>query len=219
MSTSLLAQSLRPSLISSDTAQYVCKTCRRNAASYRRTRKMLRVKQDPSFAPSTTETSEHIIFNPPPSAPNVYHTPSKFLPQSDPRWKLHAEAAAAAATGTPEKSSSVLATIAAQRAASQPKAENLKPIRPMYEKKYHLTQDDIEEIRRLRQEDPRHWSRLRLAEKFQCSQFFVSLCVTAPEVAKEKEEELNAVKERWGRRKRDAREARVERKRLWGQDA
>ena len=179
---------------------------------------MLRVKQDPSFAPSTTETREHIIFNPPPSAPNVYHTPPKFLPPSDPRRKLHLEAEAAAAAGTPKKSSSVLATIAAQRAASQPKAEDLKPIRPIYEKKYHLTQDDIDEIRRLRKEDPRYWSRLRLAEKFDCSQFFVSLCVTAPEVAKEKEAEVDAVKARWGRRKTEARIARVERKKLWGQD-
>lgn len=218
MATSLLKTSLRPSLISSDAAQYVCTTCRRNAASYRRTRKMLRVKQDPSFAPTTTETTEHIIFNPPPSAPNVYHTPPKFLPASDPRRELHLEAEAMAAAGTPKKPSSVLATIAAQRAASQPKAENLKPIRPIYEKKYHLTQDDIDEIRRLRKEDPRYWSRLRLAEKFDCSQFFISLCVTAPEHAKEKEAEVEAVKARWGRRKTEARVARAERKKLWGQE-
>ncbi|GIZ42380.1 hypothetical protein CKM354_000565300 [Cercospora kikuchii] len=219
MPSSLLSHSLRPSLISSDAAQYVCKTCRRNTASYRRTRKMLRVKQDPSFAPSTTEKTEHIIYNPPPSAPNVYHTPPKFLPESDPRRKLHIEAAAAAAADAPQKSTSVLAAIAAQRAASQPKAADLKPIRPIYEKKYHLTQDDVDEIRRLRMEDPKHWSRLRLAEKFNCSQFFVSLCVTAPEVAKEKDAEADAARAKWGRRKKEAREARVERKKLWGQEA
>lgn len=217
MPPSLLSCLIRPSLTaaSSDTTSYLCRICRRNAASYRRTRKMLRVQQDPSFAPSTIETKDHIIFNPPPSAPNVYHTPSKFLPASDPRRKLDL---ASDAPQTPTKSTSVLASIAAQRAASQLKAEDLKTIRPMYEKKYHLTQEQIEEIRRLRTEDPRHWSRLRLAEKFECSQFFVSLCVNAPEVAAEKEAELQAVKARWGPRKMAAREARVERKRLWGRD-
>jgi hypothetical protein len=178
---------------------------------------MLRVKQDPSFAPST-EPTERIIFNPPPSAPNVYHTPLKFLPPSDPRRKLHQEVAEAAASAIPKESTSVLATIAAQRAASQLKAEDLQPIRPIYEKKYHLKQDDIDEIRRLRKEDPRYWSRLRLAEKFACSQFFVSLCVTAPEVAQEKEAEAEAARAKWGRRKMEAKTARVERKKLWGQD-
>ena len=34
---------------------------------------------------------DHIIFNPPSSAANVYHTPPKFLPPTDPRKKLFEE--------------------------------------------------------------------------------------------------------------------------------
>jgi hypothetical protein len=60
---------------------------------------------------------------------------------------------------------------------------------------------------------------VRLAEKFECSQFFVSLCCSAPEIKDEQDEELARLKARWGRRKTEAREARQERKKLWGQDA
>ncbi|EME46335.1 hypothetical protein DOTSEDRAFT_101803, partial [Dothistroma septosporum NZE10] len=190
---------------------------RRNAATYRRTRKALRVKLDPSFAPSTTETQDHIIFNPPSSAPNVYHTPTKFLPTSDPRRALHTPAQIPA--NAPAARQGVLASIAAQRAAVAPSAQSLKPVRPIQEKKYHLAQAEIDEIRRLRAEDPRQWTRARLAEKFDCSQFFVSLCCSAPEIKQEQDEELQQIKAKWGRRKRDARDARQERKKRWGMDA
>ena len=217
MATSFFSQHLRPSLFSSDTAGFVCKTCRRNAATFRRTRKALRVKVDPSFEPSKTATHDHIIFNPPSSAPNVYHTPSKFLPKSDPRRALYtAPKSPAEAPAAPQ---SVLASIAAERASSTRPASSLKSMRPIKEKKYHLTQEQIDEIRRLRKEDPREWTRVRLAEKFECSQFFVSLCCSAPEIKAERDQELEAIKAKWGKRKREARDARQERKKLWGQDA
>lgn len=92
-------------------------------------------------------------------------------------------------------------------------------MRPQYEKKYHLTQEQIDEIRRLRAEDPRMWTRVRLAEKFECSQFFVSLCCVAPEIKAEREKELEQIKKKWGRRKREAREDRQTRKAGWGKDA
>lgn len=60
---------------------------------------------------------------------------------------------------------------------------------------------------------------MKLAEKFECSQFFVSLCCCAPEIKEERERELAAVKEKWGRRKREAREDRQVRKEGWGRDA
>lgn len=214
---SLLSRQSRPSIFSSDTASFVCRTCRRNAASSRRTRKALRVKTDPSFEPPKTETQDHIIFNPPSSAPNVYHTPAKFLPKSDPRRALYTTAAAAP-TDSPSSKGGILASIAASRASSTPSASQLKPVRPQYEKKYHLSQEDIEEIRRLRKQDPRTWTRVRLAEKFECSQFFVSLCCSAPEIKEEREAELERIKSKWGRKKREARDLRQERKKLWGRD-
>ena len=212
MALSLFSKVSRPSSISSDSYAFVCHACRRNVASFRRTRKALRVKADPSFAPSKTEPQDHIIFNPPSSAPNVYHTPLKFLPKSDPRRKLHSLAPMSSATppSTPSTSSEA-------NAASSP--QRLKSIRPQYEKKYHLGPEQMEEIRRLRKEDPKKWSRIRLAEKFECSQFFIGLCCCAPEVKEERDRELEAIKKRWGRKKTEAREERKARKALWGRDA
>ena len=202
----------RASLIPSNGFHFVCAACRRHKSTFRRTRKALRVKPDPSFAPSKTETQDHIIFNPPSSAPNVYHTPQKFLPKSDPRRKLHTLAPTSTSTpaSTPPTSSP---------SAARSPIQKLKPVRPPYEKKYHLGQAEIEEIRRLRAEDPKKWTRVALAEKFECSNFFVSLCCSSPIMAKENEEKLAETKRKWGRRKTEAREDRQTRKGLWGRDA
>ncbi|KAI4844284.1 hypothetical protein E4T44_06274 [Aureobasidium sp. EXF-8845] len=146
---------------------------------------MLLVQPDPSFT-SSTGNQDHIIYNPPSSAPNVYHTPLKFLPKDDPRRRLH----------------TLLRPTSTSASASS--TTSLPPaVRPVYEKKYHLKEADIAEIRRLRAEDPRQWTRVRLAEKFECSQFFRST-------------ELEKIKEKWGRTKTEAREDRQTRKQSWG---
>lgn len=173
----------------------------RAASSFRRTQKALRVQPAEHFT-KTTQTDDHIIFNPPSSAPNVYHTPLAFLPQNDPRRRLHALRTTTTSTTSTTLSSS-----------------NLPPsVRPIAEKKYHLSAADVDEIRRLRTEDPRQWTRVRLAEKFGCSQFFVSLCGTAPAVAEQRQKELEEIKKKWGRAKREAREDRLKRKELWGRE-
>ncbi|KAK4986732.1 hypothetical protein LTR50_005110 [Elasticomyces elasticus] len=175
--------------------------CRRNVASFRRTKNALRVRPDPSFT-ETAAAQDHIIFNPPSSAPNVYHTPLIFLPLNDPRRRLHMRASSLA-----------------HPAAAQPAPHPLPPpVRPEEEKKYHLTPEEIAEIRRLRAEDPRRWTRVRLAEKFGCSQFFVSLCCSAPEIKEERDRDLEAIKKKWGRRKTEAREERQRRKEGWGRN-
>jgi hypothetical protein len=166
----------------------------RHVSSFRRTKKMLLVQPDPSFT-SSTGTQDHIIYNPPSSAPNVYHTPLKFLPKDDPRRRLH----------------TLLRPTTPETPPSLPPA-----VRPVYEKKYHLKEADIEEIRRLRAEDPRQWTRVRLAEKFECSQFFVSLCCSAPQIKEQRQTELEKIKEKWGRTKTEAREDRQTRKQSWG---
>lgn len=204
MAAILSPNALRPVLSLSKPCPSRCPSCLRQESTFRRTRKALRVKPDPSFAPSKTETQDHIIFNPPSSAPNVYHTPQIFLPPTDPRRKLHSLAKPLAATSPP-----------AEPATS---AKTLNPLRPQYEKKYHLKEADIAEIRRLRALDPRKWTRVRLAEKFECSAFFVSLCCCAPEIKEERDRELAEVKRKWGRKKTEAREERQARKALWGRD-
>lgn len=208
---------LRPSNAPSRVSNWVCQSCR-HKSTFRRTRKALRVKPDPSFLPSKTEPQDHIIFNPPSSAPNVYHTPLKFLPKGDPRRKFHSAASpqpppSASDTPSPiveEAPQTTLASIASTRTRLPP------PVRPRHEKKYHLAEPEIEEMRRLRAEDPRQWTRIRLAEKFECSQFFVSLCCSAPGMKAEMEERAEAARAKWGRRKREAREDRVTRRNLWG---
>ncbi|KAK3054733.1 hypothetical protein LTR09_004462 [Extremus antarcticus] len=199
MAPSIFSTLLRPSALSTDSVNFICAACRCNASSFRRTRKALRVKPDAAFLPSKTEPQDHIIFNPPSSAPNVYHTPSKFLPATDPRRKLHTLAPAPRETPTTSPLDSAPSS--------------------SYEKKYHLGKEEMEEIRRLRAEDPKQWTRVNLAEKFECSQFFISLCCSAPTVKKEQDKQLEAIKKRWGRRKTEAREGRQARKQLWGRDA
>ena len=78
-------------------------------------------------------------------------------------------------------------------------------MRPRQEKKYHLTPAQVAEIRKLRAEDPQVWTRVRLAEKFECSQFFVSLCCSSPEIKEQRDKELEEIKRKWGRKKTEAR--------------
>ena len=216
MATSLFTRLTRPSVLSTETSDYVCTTCRRQQSTYRRTRKALRVKPDPSFLPCRTEPLDHIIFNPPQSAPNVYHTPQKFLPLGDPRRKLHTLATTASRTLT-ASSTEIAAPV--RSLLSAPAASSLPSVRPQYQKKYHLTPEQVDEMRKLRKHDPRRWTRVRLAEKFECSEFFVGLCCSSPAVKAEQDQALEEIKQRWGRRKTEAREMRQIRKYGWGRDS
>ncbi|KAK5690118.1 hypothetical protein LTR17_026044 [Elasticomyces elasticus] len=208
MASTFLATALRPSTATVESSGHACSACRGHESTYRRTRKALRVTPDPSFLPSKTETQNHVIFNPPSSVPNVYRTPSVFLPNHGPRRQLHTRAC----TPTESISGNTPPVAATKRVLPQ-------PVRPEYQRKDHLTPEQVEEMRKLRSEDPRKWTRVRLAEKFESLQFFVSLCCSTPEVKAEQDKKLEAIKERWGRRKSEARDARQERKKLWGQDA
>lgn len=77
----------------------------------------------------------------------------------------------------------------------------------------------MEDIRKLRLENPAKWTRKSLSEKFGCSQFFVGMIAEASAEKKEKEKEkLEEVKDRWGKRRRSAREDRQRRKDLWERD-
>ncbi|PNS18003.1 54S ribosomal protein L20, mitochondrial [Sphaceloma murrayae] len=190
----------------------------------RRLRKTLRVNSHPSFTAGAEEASDHIIFNPPSSAPNVYHTPPIFLPASDPRRKLYAisEQTPASKGATPS-----LETDATEDAMSPTKrlalsrlgrtSSALPPrIGPEHERKYHLKPEDVEKIRKLRATDPRQWTVKKLADLFECSEFFIKLCASSPEAKAAQDAKIDAIKSRWGRAKREAREERDRRKDLWG---
>lgn len=94
------------------------------------------------------------------------------------------------------------------------------PIKKPYEKVYHLTKEQIEEIRTLRSSDPWKWTRKVLAEKYGCTDFFVGMCCQAsPERMAWHEQNLEAAKAKWGPRRRAAREERKKRRELWMRDA
>lgn len=168
---------------------------RRHQSSYRRTKQRLRVKPDASFG-SSHQSYDHIIHNPPSSAPNVYHTPSKFLPVDDVR-----------------RSSNLSSTTT--------NADDLPGVyKSMPERKYHLAPSDIEEIRKLRMADPMTWSRNKLAKRFDCSPVFIAMvCQASKEKREIQARILEAVQSRWGPKRRMAREDRQLRKEAWGQDA
>ncbi|KAF1834765.1 hypothetical protein BDW02DRAFT_321869 [Decorospora gaudefroyi] len=194
----------------------------RHESSTRRHRKLLALPEAPSY--TRRSTAPTLVFNPPSSAPNVYHTPSKFLPKEDKRLRLYAAAqqhahkvahsrqtSPIAAPGTPLHTGSHL--------PPRPSASLPAPVREPYEKKYHLTESDVQEIRRLRKQDPNTWTRVKLAEKFGCSQFFVGMVAKNVKKAERVEKEHRASRKKWGNRKRLAKEDRERRKALWGRDA
>jgi len=214
----------------------------RYESSYRRHIQRLSIPPAPSFTHSPKKASSippasHVIFNPPSSAPNVYHTPLKFLPRGDRRRSLYASAVSMHNVSAPApspKTSQALSpftkpgtqvheaasTYPSGLRPSVPEGEPLPPaLKPLQDKKYHLTAPEIAEMKRLRAEDPKRWSLLRLAEKFQCSQYFVQICCPNENAGREHETRKADARRFWGPRKTRARDERVRRRELWGKDA
>ncbi|KAF2099843.1 hypothetical protein NA57DRAFT_75347 [Rhizodiscina lignyota] len=198
----------------------------RHESSRRRLIKRLRLPPAPSFAQSSSQRAQ-IIFNPPSSAPNVYHTPLKFLPKSDPRRRLYSLAStspdAAQSSHHNPSGTSPIARPSGRSVTSYPPAADGEtklppPLKAPTAKRYHLTQADVDEMRRLRAEDPKTWTRAKLVEKFDCSSFFVAITCKNVEAGQEAADRLEEIKRKWGPRKRRAREDRVKRKEMWGRD-
>jgi hypothetical protein len=123
--------------------------------------------------------------------PNVYHTPNIFLPDND-RRKIITQS-----------------------------TQQLPPTLPNYqEKRYHVTEEQMTEMRQLRKDNPSEWSVKKLSKKYDCSPVFVSFVTS--EVAKEQKEKqkqvTDFVKSRWGIKRRTAREDRAVRKDRWFRD-
>ncbi|KAL3458487.1 mitochondrial ribosomal protein subunit L20-domain-containing protein [Aspergillus heterothallicus] len=170
---------------------------RRAQSTYRRTKQRLRIKPDASFGSLSDKTEAHIIHNPPSSAPSAYHTPLKFLPPNDLRRTLRNDA-----------------SYNSLNADALPSVFKSLP-----EKKYHLTREDVEEIRKLRSTDPLTWSRWKLAKRFNCSPLFIAqACEASPQKKEIQRHVLEAVQSRWGAKRRMAREDRELRKESWGRD-
>ncbi|KAI9928070.1 hypothetical protein ASPWEDRAFT_42263 [Aspergillus wentii DTO 134E9] len=170
---------------------------RRNQSSYRRAKQRLRVKPDVSFGVPSNQFQDQIIYNPPSSAPSIYHTPTKFLPPNDARRALRTDS-----------------SVGQHNAGELPGVFKTAP-----ERKYHLNPSDIEEIRKLRLSDPMTWSRWKLAKRFDCSPMFIGMvCEASPQKKEIQRQVLEAVQSRWGAKRRMAREDRQLRKESWGRD-
>ncbi len=160
---------------------------RRYESSYRRTQQRLNIKPDPSFLHSKGSPAEdHIIFNPPSSAPSPLQTPAKFLPKEDKRKQL---------------------------LALKPLFKTRLPpiISPQKIPHHHLTDKDIAQIQNLKRQNPEAWTNNKLAKKFNCSNHFIETCLAYCGVdnTKRKSEmkaKFEAAEARWGPRRRKARE-------------
>lgn len=181
---------------------------KRHQSSYRRSRQRSTIKPDPDFLPSKTEPHDHIIHNPPPSMPNVCHTPLIFLPKNDRRRLLQQSSENKSMINTPAYTPSG-------------KQRLPPPVTQPYTKKYHLTETDLEEMRRLRAEDPMTWSVGKLATKFDCSRMFVQTATSSVAHGKKElqQQVTDIVKSRWGTKRRVAREDRALRRERWYKDA
>ncbi|KAF8610036.1 hypothetical protein BDV93DRAFT_539951 [Ceratobasidium sp. AG-I] len=79
-----------------------------------------------------------------------------------------------------------------------------------------LTQPQIEEMRKLRLQDPKTNSCQVLARKYGCSPVFVSMVAPLPaDQRKELEKDQNAIRGQWGDRKQLIREIRKRRREFW----
>lgn len=143
-----------------------------------------------------------LYFNQAPSSPtgsiNSETIPSSFLPSTDPRKEL-------------------IQSIASRDVLARSNAPPVFPSRSSLQgKSYHLNTDQIEEIRKLRLEDPAKNTRKSLASKYNVSPLFISMVSEPPkEWKQEMDSRLSAIKSTWHARRTAAREDKKRRKELW----
>ena len=158
--------------------------------------------------PTSMPLGGHIVFNPPPSVPNPYHTPDLFLPNMDTRKTFQ----------PPALSPTTKAGIAATATET-----NKQPLPPplirrnhnsaSHTKHYNLPPSAITAMRELRASDPNKWGREQLAREFGCSPLFAGMC-SAGLVSKTKIRKTQGGRQGVGRRiRRGERKARRE---AWG---
>ncbi|KAK9462839.1 mitochondrial 54S ribosomal protein mL58 [Lipomyces oligophaga] len=134
-----------------------------------------------------------LTYNPPPSSASPFDTPDIFVPAS------------------------IRANI-----ASLPCLKVLPPpLKTFKEKQYHLDDQTVEEIRRLRKQDPQQWTKKALSLKFGCSQNFVHIVCNGIGSDSGKASFLrkrNESRALWSPAKLQSRIHREKRKELWKTD-
>jgi hypothetical protein len=170
-----------------------------------RTKRALKIAPHDSFLPSRSSVAatDSIIYNPPSSEASPEHTPFIFLPRSDPR-----RLAIIRLRGSENDPTAYNTTAVATADGDLPPEMSYKRRQP----KYNLTKEHIEEMRRLRSEDPLTWSVQKLARKFECSTVFVQMAAPAPpEHLQWLKGKMERKMERWGPKRTLAREDRKRR--------
>ncbi|KAI2624978.1 mitochondrial ribosomal protein subunit L20-domain-containing protein [Hypoxylon sp. NC1633] len=196
-----LAKTPSSSATRAATACTTAYTQRRYRSTTSRTKKALKIAPDSSFRSSSEKPQ--VIFNPPSSSPNIYHTPFKFLPPTDPRRQANLEQLLPSSSSSPE---------------------SLPPLPPTafkpHEPKYNVTLEEVEQIRELRLQDPAQWTVTKLAKRFECDKYFIMMCVSAPDEHRAlAATRLGNVKSHWGTIRAGARQERKKRKSLLLMDA
>ncbi|KAK1247500.1 hypothetical protein MKX07_002409 [Trichoderma sp. CBMAI-0711] len=182
-----------------------------------RTKRSLKMAPHDSFLPSRSAAfpaADQIIYNPPASEASPEHTPFIFLPRNDPRrlaiLRLRNNNNSTFSDPSQPSSSSSSSSSSAEAGGDGelPPEMRYKRRQP----KYNLTKEHIDEMRRLRAEDPLTWSVQRLARKFECSTVFVQMAAPAPEEhLRWLRAKMERKKERWGPIRTAAREDRKRR--------
>ncbi|KAG5519829.1 hypothetical protein PMAC_000102 [Pneumocystis sp. 'macacae'] len=150
--------------------------------------RILKSKSIPEGILLQTELNSSLFYNPPASPPDYKITPYSLLPDT------------------------------VKKLSKKPVFQGMLPpsLSPIKQKKYHLTDEDINKIRMLRENG---MSRSNIAKKFNASRFFVGM--VAP-LSKEKVDEIKRkhqeIKERWNDRKKEVMMNRMKRRRLWGKE-
>jgi ribosomal L20-like protein len=217
-------------------------------ATSRRLRRRLAMPQAPSMRTRNTPgpKTSHIIFNPPPASPNVYHTPLKFLPPNDVRRKLYESGPSLYnlprnAAGADVGRYSHIADDETQHPAPfarpgtalheigstfpialSPRLPDDAPLPPaLHYNSYTkpLTQEQVEEIRTLRTTKPFEWTVAKLAKKYGCTQQLVKAIAISPKAHQKYVKRLERTKGKWNERRTLAKRDRARREVLWGMDA
>ncbi len=171
-----------------------------------RTKRALKIAPHDSFLPDRSApfpAADSILYNPPASEASPAHTPFLFLPPSDPRRAAAARMRKTTGLDAPSPN----APTGLPPAMRYPRRAD--------EPRYHLSADQVKEMRALRAEDPLTWSVAALARKFGCSAVFVQIAAPAPASHTAWLEEQQRKREaRWGTKKTAAREDRKRRAEL-----
>lgn len=167
----------------------------RSKATASRTRRSLNIAPHPSFLDSDSrQQQDYIIFNPPASAASVYHTPFKFLPKNDPRRRANLAKIFESHFTSPAGGAGPTTTT-----TDLPKVSGLHKHNPAFDARGPITKSEVEEMRRLREEDPHKWDVRALSEKYSIPHIFVMMCCQAPKEKLEFErKKMELIRQRWG---------------------